>query len=153
MGKTQFFKWLIIFCLVCIGLMLAYLTGLIDKVNRADITKLSFVMAGLFLYYSAMVGFSLWRDGDASKICRECVFVSNAFLSLGMIGTVIGFIYMLSISFGSLGVADATNLKLALQTMGIGMGTALYTTAIGLICNLLLRLQLYLFAAGAECGE
>jgi biopolymer transport protein ExbB/TolQ len=66
-------------------------------------------------------------------------------LSLGMIGTVIGFIYMLNISFGNLGTANTTALKQALETMGTGMGTALYTTATGLVCSLLLRLQIYKF--------
>jgi len=62
-----------------------------------------------------------------------------------MTGTVIGFIYMLDISFGNLGTANTANLRQALESMGTGMGTALYTTATGLVCSLLLRLQIYKF--------
>jgi len=127
------------------GLVFAYLTGLVDRVNKADVTKLSFVITGMFLYYSSKIGFFLFKRKEPRGLRHDCEFVSNAFLNLGMIGTVIGFIYMLNISFGGLGSADMTSLRMALQTMGIGMGTALYTTAVGLVCSFLLRLQLYVF--------
>jgi len=145
METNKFLKWLIIFVLVLIGLVFAYLIGLVDRVNNADVTKLSFVITGIFLYYSSKIGWFLFKRIEFHRLYHDCKFASNVFLSLGMIGTVIGFIYMLNISFGNLGSADMTSLRLALQTMGTGMGTALYTTATGLVCSLLLRLQLYVF--------
>jgi len=148
MPKSKFLRWLIVFSLIWIGVFFAFVTGLVDQVNRADVTKLSFVIFGLFLYYTILIGFSVCEDKKIPNLYQNCSFISNIFLSVGMLGTVIGFIYMLSISFGDLGMTDTTSMRMALQTMGKGMGTALYTTAAGLTCNLLLRLQLYLFVDG-----
>ena len=153
MDAIKFLKWLIVFMLILIGGVLAYLTGLLDRVNQADVTKLSFVILGLLVYYSMRIGMFLHTNRSGVKLYNNCQFASNAFLSLGMIGTVIGFIYMLNISFGSLGIADTASLKVALQTMGTGMGTALYTTAAGLVCNLILRLELYLFMDSSDDGK
>ena len=60
-------------------------------------------------------------------------------------GHVIGFIYMLATSFGSIEMASTATLRVALQNMGVGMSTALYTTAAGLVFSVLLRIQLYPF--------
>ena len=69
--------------------------------------------------------------------------MSDQILTLGMIGTVIGFIYMLSTSFTNIAVNDLSKMAEAIISMGTGMSTALYTTASGLICSFLLKLQLY----------
>uniref|UniRef100_A0A6M3K3B5 Putative MotA/TolQ/ExbB proton channel family protein n=1 Tax=viral metagenome TaxID=1070528 RepID=A0A6M3K3B5_9ZZZZ len=70
-------------------------------------------------------------------------FVSDLLLTLGMIGTVVGFIYMLSTTFQQLDPSNIASMKGMIGKMGTGMGTALYTTASGLICSMLLRVQLY----------
>lgn len=152
MPKSKFLRWLIVFSLIWIGVIFAFITGLIDQVHRADVTKLSFVILGLFLYYTILIGLSVCEDKLVPGLYQNCSFISNIFLSIGMLGTVIGFIYMLSISFGSLGMTDTASMRMALQTMGKGMGTALWTTAAGLTCNLLLRLQLYLFVDNGNNG-
>jgi biopolymer transport protein ExbB/TolQ len=70
-------------------------------------------------------------------------FVSDILLTLGMIGTVIGFIYMLGTSFQDFDPSNTVSLKQVLSKMGTGMSTALYTTAAGLVCSLFLKLQLF----------
>ena len=50
---------------------------------------------------------------------------------------------LLSTSFAELDLEVATSMQSALTTMGAGLSTALYTTAVGLICSLLLKLQLF----------
>jgi len=65
-------------------------------------------------------------------------------LSLGMIGTVVGFIYMLTTVFIDLNVEDTASVQEALGMMATGMGTALWTTLVGLIASVLLKLQLVL---------
>jgi flagellar motor component MotA len=72
-------------------------------------------------------------------------FVSDMLLTLGMIGTVAGFIYMLSSSFSDLNPQNATGMQGALIKMSKGMSTALYTTAAGLVCSMLLKLQVFNF--------
>lgn len=71
-------------------------------------------------------------------------FVSETMLSIGMIGTVVGFIYMLTTVFTDINVDDTASVQDALAIMATGMGTALWTTLIGLVCSVILKLQLVL---------
>lgn len=69
-------------------------------------------------------------------------FVSNAVFKLGLLGTVIGFILMLS-PIGRIDVYDVESMRAALTTMSSGMAIALFTTLAGLIGGLLLMMQYY----------
>ena len=69
-------------------------------------------------------------------------FVSESCLALGMIGTVIGFLLMLGTAFSDLDVTSSEALQAALASMAVGMSTALYTTLIGLVCSLIIKVQL-----------
>ena len=70
-------------------------------------------------------------------------FVADAMLKLGLLGTVIGFILMLS-SIQSIDSFDVETLKNALSAMSGGMGVALFTTLFGLVGGILLKLQYYI---------
>jgi hypothetical protein len=76
-------------------------------------------------------------------------FVSDVLLSLGLLGTVIGFIAMLA-PIGVLDGGDEAALKSALTAMSGGMAIALYTTLVGLIGALWLKIQGYLLDHGAD---
>jgi len=157
MGKyTPLLQWLIVVVLISIGIGLLFVTDLISRVNEADVTKLSFLIGGIFLYFTVRIGIGHFRLSNIEKSAKAfleiqekvyelCTFVSRILVDLGIVGTVIGFIYMLSVSFGDIDASNTAGLRLALQSMGIGMSTALYTTAAGLICSVLLRIQLYSF--------
>ena len=67
-----------------------------------------------------------------------------------MIGTVIGFIYMLYSVFGNLNIADTVAVQRSLGMMANGMGTALLTTLIGLISSVLIKSQLVMAENGGE---
>ena len=67
-------------------------------------------------------------------------FFSDVLMRLGLIGTVIGFVLMLSTVF-QLKDNDIQALQQLLGTMGSGMQVALYTTLSGLGCGLLISFQ------------
>jgi MotA/TolQ/ExbB proton channel family len=67
-------------------------------------------------------------------------FISDLLLSLGLLGTVIGFIVMLG-PISGLDAGDQTAIKGALAAMSGGMAVALYTTLAGLIGGMLLKIQ------------
>ena len=66
--------------------------------------------------------------------------VSDGLLKLGLIGTVIGFIIMLS-AITDIDGFDFTMMKDMLQNMSKGMEVALYTTLSGLVSSILLTIQ------------
>ena len=63
-------------------------------------------------------------------------------MTVGMIGTVTGFILMLSTSLATLDPNDVENMRSAIANMAVGMSTALLTTLSGLMATLMLRIQL-----------
>ena len=79
-------------------------------------------------------------------------FISDVLLSLGLLGTVIGFIAMLA-PIGALDGGDEVALKSALTAMSGGMAIALYTTLVGLIGALWLKLQGYLLDPWCRSGH
>ena len=70
-------------------------------------------------------------------------FVSDMMLKLGLLGTIIGFIFMLG-SVANIADFDVSNMQKILQHMSNGMGTALYTTLAGLICSVLSAMQYHM---------
>ena len=69
-------------------------------------------------------------------------FTSDLCLTIGMIGTVTGFIMMLS-GFTSVDIGDIQTIQDLIKKLGLGMSTALYSTLVGLICSSLLKVQYF----------
>ena len=76
-------------------------------------------------------------------------FVVDILLKLGLIGTIVGFILMLS-SVANTASLDVNTMQKVLKQMSAGMGTALFTTLAGLTGSILLGLQYLLLDKGAD---
>ena len=76
-------------------------------------------------------------------------FVADLLLSLGLLGTVIGFILMLG-PISDLDTSDQSAIRMALAAMSGGMAVALYTTLTGLIGGLLLKIQGFLLDGAVQ---
>ena len=74
------------------------------------------------------------------EIVDNGFFVSDTLLKLGIVGTVIGFIIMLS-SLSTIDEMNLAKMNNLLLGMSSGMKVALYTTLSGLICSILLTIQ------------
>ena len=72
-------------------------------------------------------------------------FISETCLTIGMIGTVTGFLLMLSTTFAGIDITDTKTIQDALVNMATGMSTALYTTLTGLIVSVIIKIQLVNF--------
>lgn len=150
--NSPFLRWWLIFVSLCLGSMAAYHFDLFQLVNESDFTKISFLIYFLFIVYTIFIGSVTQKASKALNkkefeiLCRKNEhgwFVADILLSLGMIGTVVGFIFMLSTSFAGMSAENVKSLQAALSNMGAGMSTALYTTAAGLVCSLGLKIQLF----------
>lgn len=76
-------------------------------------------------------------------------FVADLLLSLGLLGTVIGFIVMLG-PISGLDTTDESAIRGALAAMSGGMAVALYTTLTGLIGGMLLKVQGFLLDGAVQ---
>jgi len=121
-----------------------------------DQTKLSILLLVIFIHMSIWCGYKTWRlsrflDRDETEkylvekiegLMESGWFASDLCLSIGMVGTVIGFITMMS-GFATIDVSNMTTVQDMIKGLGAGMSTALYTTLVGLICSALLKIQYF----------
>jgi|TARA_Y100000310_G_scaffold102274_1_gene100474 hypothetical protein len=155
--KQPFLRWWLLISIIVITFVGLYVTGIIDQVYSVDVTKLSFLIFGLMAFMSIKCGYDTYRltatdiatEKDIDEIYATAElgwFTSDFCLTLGMIGTVAGFIFMLSTAFATIDVSNVNSLQNVLTQMSAGMGTALYTTAAGLVASAFLKLQYFNFS-------
>ncbi|WP_419413867.1 MotA/TolQ/ExbB proton channel family protein [Pontibacter sp. JAM-7] len=76
-------------------------------------------------------------------------FITGLMVKLGLLGTVVGFVIMLS-SISGLENLDLSDIKQLMQQMTQGMGIAMNTTMTGLVCSMLLGAQYLLLDRMAD---
>jgi hypothetical protein len=149
-----FLEWWWFFCSLILIFFVLGTINLYEIVWNADQTKISYGILALFGAVSVFCGREAWK---LSKLKRDNLdaepslktkyetgwFASEICLTLGLIGTVSGFILMLYGAFSDLNISDPNSVQESLGKMSIGMSTALYTTLVGLICSVLLKLQFF----------
>lgn len=139
--------------------------GLIKLLLEGDKSRLSYL---ILLIWLAMTLRWLWllnwieqhaannisqsgADSDTAQLTEMNMarwlnhgwFSADLCLKIGLLGTIIGFILMLT-PIRDLTSFDPVSLQSALKAMSGGMAIALYTTLTGLVCHLLLRVQFQL---------
>jgi len=140
-----FLKWWLMVTLIVVGISTSIYFNFDTFLFENDLTKLSLVIVSLFVICTSVIGYKIWKSAiQRKKICNYQTewFVSEVLISLGMIGTVIGFIFMLYSVFGNLNIQDTAAIQQSLGSMAKGMGTALLTTLVGLISSVLIKSQL-----------
>lgn len=141
----NFLRWLIMFSLINLGLFVLFYTGLMVKIYAADVTKITFLILTVFLIMSVKIGIKCYRKNAEPTFADRIESIRSDFVSLGLIGTVCGFVYMAHSVFSGINISDLGGVQTSLLDMASGMLTALYTTAAGLICKLLLKYQLIIY--------
>jgi len=149
--------WLFVSIIIVITFAFTYF-GLFVEVWDKDRTKLSFLIIFIFLATTIHCGRETLKvsnaiDGKKSKEEINNIdwrgrqeigwFVSDLLLTIGMIGTVAGFLIMLAGAFAGVELTDQEAMKSVLERMSKGMSTALYTTLFGLICGGFLKIQYF----------
>ena len=138
-------KWWLIFCLTLLGLCICVYFNIHKDLYAADVTRLSFFIISIFICTSIWIGTKTYKVGiqqDYSQQSEVGWFISESCLALGMVGTVTGFLIMLGTAFANVDVTNAATLQQALADMATGMSTALWTTLVGLVSSLIIKVQL-----------
>ena len=159
--KRPFLRWWLLISLIVITFVGLYSMGILTDIYSVDVTKLSFLIVGLLAAMSLKCGYDTYAltsakissEKDVDKIYATAElgwFTSDFCLTLGMIGTVAGFIFMLSTAFATVDVSNVNSLQNVLTKMSAGMGTALYTTAAGLVSSAFLKLQYFNFTSEVD---
>ena len=127
------------FILIIISAAISWYFSFVEFLYANDFTKLSFVIIAIFSFTTLSIGYKYFTENIDFELEW---FISEIVISLGMIGTVVGFIFMLYSAFSELNVTDTIKLQQSMMLMAQGMGTALLTTLVGLISSVLIKCQL-----------
>jgi len=149
-----FLEWWWFFCTACLTAVVLSSFGIFEVLWNADKTKISFIILLLFTVISLVCGYEAWKlnklkinnlpiEKDLKKRYETGWFSSEICITLGLIGTVSGFILMLVGAFADLNIADPDSVQQSLMNMSLGMSTALYTTLVGLLCSVILKVQFF----------
>ena len=134
-----FWKLWTLFVAILVGLGTAWQLGYVADVIASASTRFSILILILFMSASAWVGVLAVKGG---KPPEALWFASDAMLSLGMMGTVLGLLMVFKSNFASVDSTDMTAMLELIGAIGSGMGVALTTTLIGLGASLLLKFEL-----------
>lgn len=142
-------RWWFLFCTQLSLGVVAYHFGFFSHLYREDTTRIGFFILGILFLTSLWLGKKVytlnknWKGVEiAIKDFSSGWFIAESCLVLGLIGTVTGFILMLGTAFTELDVTNIVSVQNALIKMSLGMSTALYTTLVGLISSLAIKIQL-----------
>lgn len=148
----RFIFWWVSVLLVATSLFWANYFGVIQTVWESDTTRITSVIASLFLVTNLALGWLAWKASDPffvsghhhilKKITDYSWFMSEMLMALGMFGTVIGLIHMLEMNTAN-DITDNNAIQGMLGGMWKAMGLALYANAVGLISSIVLKFQVY----------
>ena len=142
-------RWWFLFCTqIALGTV-AYHFSFFHHLYREDTTRIGFIILGILILTSLWLGKKVYSLKNNQVTSKEAVngfstgwFIAESCLVLGLVGTVTGFILMLGTAFTELDVTNIQSVQNALIKMSLGMSTALYTTLVGLISSLIIKIQL-----------
>ena len=150
MSKT-FLLWWIQVVTVSFAAILIFTYGWFEKLYDADQTKISFIIILIFIATSISTGFLSFKSSvEYNKISNYIWFASETMVTLGLIGTVAGFLLMLSSAFDNLDVSNVENVQKVISNMALGMSTALCTTLAGLIGSVLTKIQMVILENNSD---
>jgi len=159
--KSLFLKWWLFVCVHIVIAFTAYKFNFFQELLEKDSTKLSFFLLLILLVVTFWIGSKIFfytRNKVESKedLINDLSifwFIGEACLAIGLVGTVTGFIIMLGTTFIGLDVSDTSSMQDALVKMSMGMSTALYTTLIGLLSSLSIKVQIINFERAIQKSQ
>lgn len=146
----NFIIWWVSILLVATGTFWATHFGLVQEIWNNDVTYITSAIAIVFILFNIALGWITYKTSDPSFLLEKKKtivstydmgwFLSEIMMALGMFGTVIGLILMLSTSFVG---SDPSQMQGQLSEMWKHMGLALYTNAVGIIASIVLKIQIF----------
>ena len=153
-----FLLWMSLLGFTVFALWICWREGWLTTLLIADRSHISVVIMLLFTAMTAHCGFHIYMMAHAIHHHRLQLpysntdlhdhyelgwFIVDVLIKLGLLGTVVGFIFMLS-SLASITRLDIEIAQKLMTDMGAGMGIALYTTLTGLLAAIALSAQYYI---------
>lgn len=169
--RRPFLTWVFFEALVVTGLFWLYQLGVITKMWAADWTHIITAIGVWFILATLACGWVAYRVESARALWgahqpmsyhrisidlrRDLSFVwfsASQMLNLGLAGTTIGFIGMLTVAFSN-HTMSADTIGTLIPLVGENWATALYATASAIVCSVILQIQGYAVNYALELKE
>ena len=142
----DFLYWWLIVCVIGTGSYITHSMGWLVPLYTNDLTYITFLITVIAGLTTLSLGYKFKVPARAAVVDVDIEwFVSDVVLTLGMLGTIIGFMIMLEGTFSSIEFNDTDSIRQALSSMSQGLFTALNTTLIGLVSSIILKVQLTVY--------
>lgn len=138
MTKT-FLKWWLVVVLQLAVMGVSVFYGYDNFVLENDKTFLSELILVVWFVTTIFIGKYAYQRRDNFEIQW---FSAETCMTIGMIGTVVGFLMMLGDSFGQLDPKNTEQMRQVIAEMAVGLSVALLTTLNGLIASVFLKIQM-----------
>lgn len=146
-NKSSIFWWVLLW-IQGAAAFLAYKAGVFGQIWTGDVTHITIGI--IVLHVLTTLKFGVDTFSRSKKHVEYLWTATEAAMTLGMIGTCTGFLIMMTDAFSGGTVMNAQQIQHTLQTMVRGMGTALWTTVVGLVSFLLLKVQFVTLEQASE---
>jgi len=150
--KALLLRWWLFLCVQGAVFAIANHFGFFQDLFDKDPTRIGFGILIILVVTSIWIGQKVYKLSrlDVTPPMKEELtndlsiqwFIAESCLVLGLVGTVCGFILMLGTAFVDIDVSNIQSMQNALSLMSIGMSAALYTTLMGLLSSLVIKIQL-----------
>lgn len=151
-----FWKWWSTIIIFFVSLYyLEYKLSLFNFILSNDPTYITFSVIIVFILTTLVIGYHSYKlqikniYPSESKL-SPLWFSADAVMSLGMVGTLLGFLMVLTSAFQDVDTSSAEAMKEVIGQLAKGMGTALLTSLAGLIASIILKFQLVMLESSND---
>lgn len=131
--------WWIMLWVQFAALALAYYAGFLTRMYQVDGSYLCVTILGIHFLCSIKIGLDTFKS-TATNL-RYFEYVEKLVVRMGLLGTIIGFIIVMEGSFATGIPTGVAGIVKVVNNMIVGLGTAFWTTAVGIVSAILLDLQ------------
>lgn len=139
----KFLYWSILFCCQLLLLFLLLDAGWLLPIFTNDQSGITYLLFLVSQWTIFSIGVKSYFNNNHAVESEW--FVSDAVLSLGLLGTVVGFMIMLGGTFANFETISHEMIPQIIQSMGAGLYTALNTTLLGIAYSLIIKTHLVIF--------
>ena len=139
--NLKFWKFWTTEVLLCVALYVSLVTmGGYHFILANDFTYISLINITILVATSLWVGLRITTGYKSGTDLQW--FLADVTLSLGMVGTLFGFLMVLYSTFEGIDVSNQDSMREAIESLATGMGTALLTSLVGLVSSIIMKFQL-----------
>ena len=145
--------WTSIVLLSLFGTFLQYQYSIFNFAYENDTSRITFLIGFIFILTTLKIGIESWRQQFTYENNGNTDFLwfsSDVVMSIGMVGTLIGFLLVLTTTFTNVDTTSASAMKAVIGTLAAGMGIALMTTLAGLVSSIIIKFQLIMLESSDE---